>query len=128
MTTTSIFCAAAAGLGAPAACSLLVCVVLMGTSVTVLAWCGALTLVHQARRSQSRCLHELAGVVSSRMLRAAFTLLLAAAITVRPSVEARQANPQPVQYRSPDGVEYRSLPDTEAVTKARAALDADPKN
>jgi tetratricopeptide (TPR) repeat protein len=64
----------------------------------------------------------------TRMLQAALTLLLAAAITVRPPLEARQANAQPVQYRSPDGVEYRSQPDTEAVTKARAALDADPKN
>ncbi len=35
---------------------------------------------------------------------------------------------QSVQYKSPEGVEYRSLPDTEAVTKAQAALAADPKN
>jgi tetratricopeptide (TPR) repeat protein len=35
---------------------------------------------------------------------------------------------QSIQYRSPAGVEYRSLPDTEAVTKAQAALAADPKN
>ena len=35
---------------------------------------------------------------------------------------------QSVQYRSPAGVEYRSLPDTEAVTKAQAALAADPRN
>jgi len=56
------------------------------------------------------------------------TLLLAAAIAVRAPLEARQASAQPVQYRSPDGVEYRSQPDTEAVTKARAALDADPKS
>jgi tetratricopeptide (TPR) repeat protein len=33
-----------------------------------------------------------------------------------------------VQYRSPEGVEYRSQPDTEAIKTARAALDADPKN
>ena len=31
-----------------------------------------------------------------------------------------------VQYRSPEGVEYRSLPDTDAVKTARAALDAAP--
>ena len=35
---------------------------------------------------------------------------------------------QSVQYRSPDGVEYRSLPDTDAIKSARAALTADPKN
>ena len=33
-----------------------------------------------------------------------------------------------VQYKSPAGVEYRSLPDTEAVTKAQAALAAEPKS
>jgi tetratricopeptide (TPR) repeat protein len=64
----------------------------------------------------------------TRILRAALTVPLAAAITVGPPLEARQTKAQPVQYRSPDGVEYRSLPDTEAVTSARAALDADPKN
>ena len=35
---------------------------------------------------------------------------------------------QSVQYRSPEGVEYRSLPDTDAVKSARAALEADPRN
>ena len=35
---------------------------------------------------------------------------------------------QPVQYRSPEGVEYRSLPDTDAIKAARTALAADPKN
>ena len=35
---------------------------------------------------------------------------------------------QSVQYRSPAGVEYRSLPETEAITKAQAALAADPRN
>jgi len=33
-----------------------------------------------------------------------------------------QAGAQSVQYRSPAGVEYRSLADSEAVTKAQAAL------
>lgn len=61
-------------------------------------------------------------------LQAAFTSLLVAAITVVPGLEARQTSAQPVQYRSPDGVEYRSQPDTEAITKARAAVDADSKN
>src|SRR5687768_18417077 len=35
---------------------------------------------------------------------------------------------QTVQYRSPAGVEYRSLPDTGPIARARAALDADPRN
>ena len=64
----------------------------------------------------------------TRMHRAALTSAIAVAMTVVPELEARQASPQPVQYRSPAGVEYRSQPDTEAITKARAALDADPKN
>jgi Flp pilus assembly protein TadD len=56
------------------------------------------------------------------------TLPLAAALTGAAGPEARQTNAQPVQYRSPAGVEYRSQPDTEAITSARAASDADPKN
>jgi len=61
-------------------------------------------------------------------LAAALTLVVAAVIALRPALAAGQAGVQPVQYRSPDGVEYRSLPDTDAVTSARAALEADPKN
>jgi Tfp pilus assembly protein PilF len=45
---------------------------------------------------------------------------------VRP--DAAQPGEQSVQYRSPEGVEYRSLPDTDAVKSARAALEADPRN
>ena len=33
-----------------------------------------------------------------------------------------------MQYRSPQGVKYRSLPDTDAVKSARAALDANPRS
>ena len=33
-----------------------------------------------------------------------------------------------LQYKSPEGVEYRSLPDTDAIRTARAALDANPKD
>ena len=33
-----------------------------------------------------------------------------------------------VQYRSPAGVEYRSLPETDAIRTARAALAAEPRN
>lgn len=49
-------------------------------------------------------------------------------ITLGLALDARQSNAQTVQYRSPAGVEYRALPDTDAVKTARAALEADPKN
>ena len=52
----------------------------------------------------------------------------AMAITMAPMPAAGQTGAPSIQYRSPEGVEYRSLPDTEAVNNARAALDADPKN
>jgi len=54
--------------------------------------------------------------------------IIVATITLWPVLDAFQTSAQPVQYRSPEGVEYRSLPDTDAVKTARAALDADPKN
>ena len=60
--------------------------------------------------------------------RGALTLVIAAAITLGPALDARQQPRLSVQYRSPAGVEYRSLPDTDAVKTARAALDADPKS
>jgi tetratricopeptide (TPR) repeat protein len=45
-----------------------------------------------------------------------------------PALGAGAIDAQSVQYRSPEGVEYRSLPDTDAIKSARAALAADPKN
>ena len=54
--------------------------------------------------------------------------LVCVAITLGPALLAEQTPPTSVQYTSPAGVEYRSLPETEAVTKARAALTADPRN
>ena len=60
--------------------------------------------------------------------RAALTSIIAAAITLGPALDAGQTGVQSVQYRSPEGVEYRSLPDTDAVKSARAALEANPKN
>ena len=45
-----------------------------------------------------------------------------------PALDTVQTSAASVQYRSPEGVEYRSLPDTDAVRSARAALDADPRN
>ena len=66
------------------------------------------------------------------MTRATRSLLLfilpGAAITLGPTLIAGQTGATSVQYTSPAGVQYRSLPDTEGVTNARAALVADPRN
>lgn len=59
--------------------------------------------------------------------RAAQTTLVAALVTLSPTLEAVQVT-QPVQYRSPADVAYRSLPDTDAIKSARAAHEADPRN
>src|SRR5258705_2514138 len=56
------------------------------------------------------------------------TYIIAAAITLGPALDAGQTGAPSAQYRSPDGVEYRSLPDTDAVKSARAALEASPRN
>jgi tetratricopeptide (TPR) repeat protein len=58
----------------------------------------------------------------------ALVMLVIAAVLLGPAVRAAQTGAQPVQYKSPEGVEYRSLPDTDAIKTARAALAADPKN
>ena len=55
-------------------------------------------------------------------------LVICAAIAFGPALGADQTSAQSVQYRSPAGVEYRSLPDTDAIKTAREALAADPKN
>ena len=58
-------------------------------------------------------------------------LMLAIGVAITPggsTLGADQTGAQSVQYRSPEGLEYRSLPDTDAVKNARAALDADPRN
>jgi Flp pilus assembly protein TadD len=55
-------------------------------------------------------------------------LTIGLAITFGAAIGAGQIVAPSVQYRSPAGVEYRSLPDTDAVKTARAALAADPKN
>ena len=54
--------------------------------------------------------------------------VIGAAITLGLALGASQEKPPSVQYRSPTGVEYRSLPDTDAITKAQAALAAEPRN
>jgi len=51
-----------------------------------------------------------------------------AAIALGATLTATQERPPSVQYRSLAGVEYRSLPDTDAITKAQAALAAEPRN
>ena len=60
--------------------------------------------------------------------RIALTLTIGSAISLGPALDARQTGVQSLQYRSPEGVEYRSLPDTDAVKTARAALEANPRN
>jgi tetratricopeptide (TPR) repeat protein len=59
---------------------------------------------------------------------AAWTSIIATVITMGPALDAGQTGVQSVQYRSPAGVEYRSLADTDAVKSARAASEADPRN
>ena len=61
-------------------------------------------------------------------IRRAVVTIVAAVIALARPLDAGQAGVQSVQYRSPAGVEYRSLPDTDAARSARAALEADPKN
>jgi Flp pilus assembly protein TadD len=63
-----------------------------------------------------------------RGVRVVLMLTIGAAVTIVPALAARQAAGSSVQYRSPEGVEYRSLADTDAVKAARTALEADPKN
>jgi tetratricopeptide (TPR) repeat protein len=65
---------------------------------------------------------------SRNIHRAAVTALIASVVTLGPGVAAAQTGVTSVQYRSPEGVEYRSLPDTDAIKSARAAVEADPKN
>lgn len=63
-----------------------------------------------------------------RDLRTTWTLAIGVAVALSPVLSAGQTSQPSVQYRSPEGVEYRSLPDTDAVKSARAALESDPKN
>lgn len=54
--------------------------------------------------------------------------VLGALVAAAPWLAPREAAAQSVQYRSPAGVEYRSLPDTDDVRKARAAVEASPRD
>ena len=60
--------------------------------------------------------------------RAALISIVASAIIFGSFVDARQAGGPSVQYRSPEGVEYRSLAETDAIKSARAALELSPKD
>jgi tetratricopeptide (TPR) repeat protein len=67
-------------------------------------------------------------MASSHLHRSALTSLVAAAIALGPALVADQAVAPSLQYRSPQGVEYRALPETDAVKTARAAHDAEPRS
>lgn len=58
----------------------------------------------------------------------AATVVIAAMVSAAPWLAPSQVSAQSVQYRSPAGVEYRALPDSDDIRKARAALDASPKD
>src|SRR5476651_558623 len=62
------------------------------------------------------------------MTRISLTFVLGAAITLGSGLGAAQTGVQPVQYKSASGVEYRSQPDTETITQAKAALAAEPRS
>ena len=55
-------------------------------------------------------------------------MIFATLVALTPVLYAGQTNTPTVQYKSPDGVEYRALPDTDAIKSARTALEAEPKN
>jgi Flp pilus assembly protein TadD len=63
------------------------------------------------------------------LLRAIHRTALMSIVAVAATLgSADQAAAQTVQYKSPAGVEYRSLPETDAVKTARAALEKNPKS
>jgi tetratricopeptide (TPR) repeat protein len=59
--------------------------------------------------------------------RIALIVAVGSALLLGAALDARQTGGPSLQYRSPEGVEYRALPDTDAVKAAKAALEADPK-
>lgn len=62
------------------------------------------------------------------MLTARQQFVVRAATVILGVAPAAAASAQTVQYTSPAGVAYRSLPDTGPVARAQAASDADPRN
>lgn len=63
-----------------------------------------------------------------RFMRTVSTLVIGAVVGLGPALGASQTGAVSLQYRSPAGVEYRALPDTDAIKTARAALAAEPGN
>jgi tetratricopeptide (TPR) repeat protein len=61
-------------------------------------------------------------------MRPLLAVLFAAAVGLPSALDVPQTGAGSLQYRSPAGVEYRSLPDTAALRTARAASAADPGN
>jgi tetratricopeptide (TPR) repeat protein len=62
------------------------------------------------------------------MRRTVCALVILAAAGLGSALGAGQTGALSIQYRSPAGIEYRALPDTDAIKSARAGLAADPKN
>ena len=63
-----------------------------------------------------------------RALPLGMMLIIGVTPAIAPALAARQTSVGPVQYRSPEGVDYRALADTDAVKAARSALESEPKN
>ena len=59
---------------------------------------------------------------------AALALSVGVAWALAPTLDADQAAKPSLQYKSPEGVEYRALEDTDALKAARTAAAADPRN
>lgn len=55
-------------------------------------------------------------------------LFVGVALALGVALDAGQASPPSLQYKSPEGVEYRALADTDALKAARTAAAAEPKN
>jgi Flp pilus assembly protein TadD len=61
-------------------------------------------------------------------MRTCIPLLVVTMLALNAAPSADQPGTTSVQYTSPAGVQYRSMPETDAITKARAALAAEPRN
>lgn len=61
-------------------------------------------------------------------MRSALPWVIGVTVALSPVPGAGQTSQPAVQYTSPAGVEYRALPDTDAVKSARSSAEADPKN
>jgi len=87
--------------------------------------------MRSSSRSRSSFASARAGVrirTMGLMQRTVWTLVIAVAVGLGPALGAGQTGALSIQYRSPEGVEYRALADTNAIRSARAALAAEPKS